>query len=85
MPPALVADRLGKAADQPEHRFWPDDINLLNGGIIDWSYILGNRQITDMYLLALTVHNQGRMVTFDRKIDLKAVSKADKKHLLVIS
>ncbi len=85
LPPALVADRPGEAADYPEHRFWPEDINILNEGIIDWNYILGNRQITYMYLVALAVHNPERLVTFDRKIDIKAVSKAEKKHLLVLS
>jgi len=85
LPPALVADRLGEAADHPEHRFWPDDINLLKGDIIDWTHILSNSQITYVYLLALAVHNQGRLIAFDRKIDLKAVSQAGKKHLLVLS
>lgn len=50
---------------QPWHRFWPADLpfqmSQLDG-------VLGHRQITDAYLVALTKANGGRLVTLDRGI-----------------
>lgn len=85
LPASLVAKRLEQAVVAPEHQFWPDDISLLGSLIFDWSYVLSSRHVTDMYLLALAVQNQGRLVTFDRRISLQAVSRAEKEHLYVLS
>lgn len=82
LPAALVAERLGEAAATRFHHFWPDDLNLLAPGGIEWGNILGPRQVTDAYLLALAVQNQGRLVTFDRNIPLAAVFGAESQHLL---
>jgi predicted nucleic acid-binding protein len=46
--------------------------------------VLGTRQITDVYLLALAASRNGRLVTFDRSISLQAVSGATRKHLYVL-
>jgi hypothetical protein len=35
------------------HAFWPAQISLLQHGLILWERLLGPRQITDVYLLAL--------------------------------
>lgn len=48
------------------------------------AYIQGHRQLTDVYLLALAVANQGRLVTFDQSVPLKAVIGAEPLHLEVI-
>jgi hypothetical protein len=85
LPASLVAQRLGEAVAAPEHEFWPDDISLLGPPLFDWSYVLSSKHATDMYLLALAVQNQGRLVTFDRRIDLQAVKGAKKEHLCVLS
>ena len=50
-----VAARLAEACDHPSHAFWPQQISLLQEGLIRWERILGPRQITDAYLLALAV------------------------------
>ena len=42
------------------------------------------RQITDTYLLALSVRHGGRLVTFDSGIALSAVKGAKPQHLLVL-
>ena len=84
LPAGLVAERLAEAAASPEHSFWPDDISLLGTHVFDWSYVLSSRHVTDMYLLALAVQNEGRLVTFDRRIALQAVSRAEAEHLYVL-
>lgn len=54
-PAQQVAARLAEACDHPSHAFWPQEISLLQEGLIRWESILGPRQITDAYLLALAV------------------------------
>ena len=85
LPAAQVAGRLAEAGASPDHEFWPDDINLLESASIDWSRVLGHRQVTDMYLLALAVSHSGRFVTFDRRIGLEGVRDARPEHLAIIS
>ncbi len=68
----------------PDHAFWPDDVNLLESGLIDWSGVLGHRQVTDAYLLALAVRNGGRLVTFDKRIAVETVTGAASDNLVVI-
>jgi toxin-antitoxin system PIN domain toxin len=81
---AIIAARLAEAANTSWHEFWADDLSLLNQGTLDWRYILGSRQLTDSYLLALAVHRGGRLVTFDRSIPLLAVPGAEDRHLVQI-
>lgn len=79
---ALVAARLAEAAATPHHQFWPDSASLLESGTVVWEAILGPRQVSDVYLLALAVRNEGRLVTFDRGISLHAVPGAESRHLV---
>lgn len=83
-PPALVAERLAAATVAPAHRFWPDDLSLLEAEVVRWDRVLSSRHVTDVYLLALAVRHGGRLVTFDRSIDLAAVPGAKASHLHVI-
>ncbi len=78
-----VATRLSEAAAS-HHVFWPADISLLDSQWFDWPSILGHRQITDVYLLALAVKHNGRFVTFDQRITLQAVSGATEQNLFVL-
>jgi len=84
LPAAEVAARLSEAATGPAHEFWPADLDLLGNGTLDWSRVLGHRQVTDAYLLALAVRHGGRFVTLDRRIPIKAVRGAQADHLAVI-
>lgn len=77
-----VAARLAEAAASPEHQFWPDAISLLDRKTFDWSGLMGHRQVTDIYLLALAVRNQGRFVTFDQRITANVVPGATPEHLV---
>ena len=73
LPAPLVAERLRQATSSAHHEFWPDSVSLLSPGAADWSRLIGPRQITDIYLLALAVAHRGRFVTFDARIDSRAV------------
>jgi toxin-antitoxin system PIN domain toxin len=84
LPAAQVAQRLAAAAAQPPHAFWPDSVSLLEAGRVDWSRLLGHRQVTDAYLLALAVAQGGRFVTLDRRIDAAVVPGAEAERLVAI-
>lgn len=84
LPAAAVAERLGAATATGHHVFWSDSISLLDAGRIAWRSILGARQVTDAYLLALAVAQGGRLVTLDRAVPLDAVAGARAEHLVVI-
>ena len=66
------------------HRFIPDDISLLDDALVDIRRMSGHRQLTDVYLLALAVAHDARLVTLDRRIPLDAVHGANESHLAVI-
>ncbi|MEJ0007128.1 MAG: TA system VapC family ribonuclease toxin [Steroidobacteraceae bacterium] len=81
-PVAAVLQRLGAAKATDYHRFWPDDVSLTNVQIFNHTELLGPKQITDRYLLALAVKNNGRFVTFDQGIRPTAAVGATMAHLV---
>ena len=83
--PIQVADRLAEACSSPDHVFWPEDISLLSNGVLNWGRILGHRQVTDAYLLAVATRHKGRFVTFDQRISVDTVISAEVGNLCVIS
>jgi len=84
LPAAAIAERLAAATTTKHHAFWADAVSMLDSGRIEWSAVLGARQVTDVYLLALAVAQGGRLVTLDRAVPLKAVPGAKSSHLVVI-
>ncbi len=84
LPAQAVIERLAEACDQDIHKFWPDEVSLLDSRVVDSTRIHGPRQLTDIYLLALAVHYGGRLVTFDTGIPLSAVRKATMQHVMVL-
>jgi toxin-antitoxin system PIN domain toxin len=84
--PISIAAALEFLAEQladTDHSFWPDDISLLDAELFDRERILGPKQLTHVYLLALAVRNGGRLATFDRAVPLNAVHGADSRHVAV--
>ena len=82
-----VADaisRLKAAVATPYHRFIPDDISLLDDNVVDRRHLLGHRQLTDAYLLALAVAHEARLVTFDKSVPVATVREAGNTSLLII-
>lgn len=46
----------------PSHEFWPDDLSFKD---VSSKGILGHRQVTDAYLVALAAKHNGRVATMD--------------------
>jgi toxin-antitoxin system PIN domain toxin len=84
LPASAVIHRLAQATGHPAHEFWPDEVSLLDAAVADASRVHGPGQITDLYLLALAVRRQGRLVTFDGAVPLAAIHGARPAHLVVI-
>ena len=84
--PVSTADalvRLSEATSHDSHVFWADDASLTDPGVLLAQELLGPRQVTDAYLLALAVRHDGRLVTFDSSVPLRAVVGAGPRHLEV--
>jgi len=79
-----AADRLRRFTTSGGHTFWADGVSLLNESVISTGLLSGHREITDAYLLALTVRNTGRLATFDRRLRTAAVPGAGVEHVAVL-
>jgi uncharacterized protein len=82
--PAEIAVDLKVFCETTDHHFWPDSVSLLDDTLFRMSEVTGHKNVTDVYLLGLSVRNHGRLATFDRGIPLKAVSGARPGNLVVI-
>ena len=72
------------AITSEHHQFIPDDISLLDDTLVDARRLSGHRQLTDVYLLALAVAHDARLVTLDTSVTLDAVQGANENHLAVL-
>ncbi len=77
----LALALLAEQTVETDHVFWPDDISVLDSEIFDFGRILGSKQLTDIYLLALAIKHGGRLATFDRRISVGAVRGAEPRHV----
>ena len=82
--PPEVAARLREATEAVFHQFWAEGPSLLAPGLVAWEYLIGSRQVTDAYLLALAVHHDGCFVTFDQGVARHVVPGAGEQHLVVL-
>lgn len=81
-PVAQVLAQLQTLCASAHHRFWPDALSLVQSDVLNPRHVLGHRQLTDSYLLALAVHQQGCLVTLDGAVALQSVRAAEPGHLL---
>ena len=72
------------ATSSQHHQFIADDISLLDDALVHFRDLAGPRQLTDVYLLALAVAHDARLVTLDRRIPPRTVRGATEYHLAVI-
>ena len=79
-----VMIRLLSAVSTRHHEFIADDISLLDDAAVDRERLLSPRQLTDVYLLALAVEHDARLVTLDKSIPIAAVRQAEAESLEVI-
>jgi uncharacterized protein len=56
---------LGSNLKHPGHRFWPDDIGLLEATRSFQGQIAGHQQVADAYLLGLAQHHKEKLATLD--------------------
>ncbi len=80
-----ILERLATAKATEYYRFWSNDLSLTDTQVFKHAELLGPKQITDRYLLALAVRNKGRFVTFDQGIRPTAVIGASAEHLVQLS
>ena len=76
--------QLLEATSSQHHQFIADDISLLDDTLVRFRDLAGPGQLTDIYLLALAVAHDARLVTLDRRLPLNAVRGATEDHLAVI-
>ena len=79
-----IAGRLYRATLSKDHVFWPDDIRLCDPAKFDHVLIPSSKHLTDLYLLALAVNHEGRLVTLDGGIKTQAVHGAASSHLCIL-
>ena len=82
--PAGMVRRLRAFCASGQHVFWADEISLRDRCLFREALPVTHRQVTDIYLLGLARHKDGRLATFDRHIPAGAVVGADRGHLEVI-
>lgn len=62
---------LRRLCEAQGHDFWADDISIRE--ILGSSAIITHAQITDVYLVGLSVHRGGKLATLDQHIPVEAV------------
>lgn len=83
-PLSMLVSMLQNSTRTAHHAFWSDEVSLLDSLLFEHGHIHSARQLTDLYLLALAVKNQGRLVTLDQRIPINAVRNATPAHLVVL-
>lgn len=63
----------------PGHRFWPDDFAVTPSGPFAALALVGHRQVTDAYLLALAQHHKARLATLDKGLP-ELIREHNKRH-----
>ncbi len=84
LPVHAIMERLSQACAAPFHEFWADDISLPDNTVVEPTRIFGQKQLTELYLLALAVHHRGRLVTVGDAIPLEAVRGFQKRSPVVL-
>ena len=71
-------------SSHPSHRFLNGGVSVISSAGVNWRQLLGHRQVTDAYLLAVAVAEGGRFVSFDQRISVDLVPQARLDQLVVI-
>ena len=59
---------LSANTEAKDHRFWLDDLPLAEAVAFSGMRLVGHQQVTDAYLLGLTLHHGGALATLDERI-----------------
>ena len=71
--PSAVMPLLNALLSHPHHQFWADALSWSVTSAIRGDQVLAHGQITYVYWLALAVHHQGMLVSFDFRINTQVV------------
>jgi toxin-antitoxin system PIN domain toxin len=82
--PEGIVSRLRLFQQSGQHVFWPDAVSITDLSVFRPSYMRGQRQVTDVYLLGIAVRMNGRLATFDKTIPVSAVHGATRESIAVI-
>jgi len=69
--PSEAAAQLLRLKQRGAHAFWPDDIEVVSG-VDGWGHVLSHRHVTDARLVMLADRHNGRVATFDRRLQARA-------------
>lgn len=69
----------------PGHHFWPDEVEPVRAAVFGSLALVGHRQVTDAYLLALALHHKSKLATLDNGItELIQTHKERPRHVTLI-
>ncbi len=68
----------------PAHRFWADEVSLIDSLEPFAQKLAGHQQVTDAYLLGLAIHKKGKLVTLDRGVRMLLPEKSPERDLVVL-
>ena len=57
----------------PAHVFWPDSLSWNEADLFLSDELLHHGQIMDTYVLALAVHHEGMLISFDQRLSPRSV------------
>jgi uncharacterized protein len=79
-----MAAKLQPLIANRHHHFWLDNLSIVDATLFKHDHLIGHRQITDSYLLALAVKHGGRFLTIDGGVALNTVAGAKDHHLVAL-
>jgi toxin-antitoxin system PIN domain toxin len=83
--PREALEILKRITELSGHRFWRDEISPLEAAVFGSIALVGHRQVTDAYLLALAQHHDGRLATLDAGIaELIPMHKNRSRHVTLV-
>jgi toxin-antitoxin system PIN domain toxin len=82
--PADALALLRANLQHPAHRFWEDDVSLIQAVKPFSERLVGHQQVSDAYLLGLVIHRKGKLATLDRGVLTLLEEKSPDRHRVVI-
>ena len=82
--PREAVRAMAAVTTQPGHEFWPDALELTAAAEFSTAALVGHRQVTDAYLVALARHHGGRLATFDRGVADLVTDPAERAQLVEV-
>jgi toxin-antitoxin system PIN domain toxin len=68
----------------PAHRFWADEVSMIDSLKLFAQKLTGHQQVTDAYLLGLAIHKRGKLATMDRAVRTLLPDKSPERDCVVL-